>query len=151
MSGPGRGKKPVLRRALLLRRVLRRLAPPGAWTRHAMARDSDGQPLFNARDVQARSWCLSGAIACESEFFDSRWDFRTHFSSQAQQISELGQSIGMRGYTNSVLYNNNPARTQEDILDLLREAIRSYEAAFRAPGARWGQPALRSSGCRMLE
>lgn len=92
-----------------------------------MARDSDGQPLFSAREVQARSWCLSGAVACESEFFE-QWDFPTHFPSQARQISELGQSVHRRGFDNSVRYNNSLTRTQEDILRLLREAIRNYEA-----------------------
>src|SRR3990167_7020873 len=52
-----------VRRAILLRRVLKRIADPGHWVRWTMVEDANGYPCSDPK--RGVRWCVNGAVAYE--------------------------------------------------------------------------------------
>ena len=94
----------ILKRARIL------LTPPGAWTRRAFARGRDGE-LTTIGSETAVSWCSVGALEA-SAWGEDRWSAQNHLMS-ATNI--YGESL--------LMWNDNPGRTQEEVLAAFDKAI----------------------------
>lgn len=92
------------------------LSKPGAWTQGVMARDASRQRGVAPLDSAAACWCLEGAVGKAS--FDTRFEpGRTATPTQVLKVieTELGQKASR--------WNDDPARTQEEVLALLDRLI----------------------------
>ena len=79
------------------------------WTQDAMARNEQGAEVYsNSR--YAISWCLGGALNCASQGFS------------------LNRRVELRKYLGLDLdvpsWNDDPNRTKEDVIKLLRDAAK---------------------------
>ncbi len=80
------------------------LAQPGAWTQHTRARNSKGK-MVRTFDEDACSWCLVGAL---EKCYESKYHIprnRVHQELQTWPTS----------------WNDEPERTQEEVVALLKE------------------------------
>lgn len=80
-------------------------AKPESWTQKQFARDKDGRGC-GPQDARAACWCLGGGIAvCYPDNFNPVWDKILRRIDSASVID----------------WNDDPARTREDILALCEE------------------------------
>ena len=93
----------------LLERAIKRIKQ--GWTQKATARDSCKQPAFSDSPPAVR-WSLIGSLMCPIRFTYQ----------QAKAWEYFPKEIQDRPTT----WNNDPERTQEDVLLLLRNALREH-------------------------
>ena len=93
--------------AEILNRAADRLSREGAWTQNAMAKDADGTQV-PPRYATACQWCSKGAIRAETKYF-----YDVYVAEQA-----LASAIGNAAIA---AWNDDPARTQSDIVEAFRK------------------------------
>ena len=81
------------------------------WTQGYFARDSNGM-ICEHYEPQAVSWCIIGAIRAE---------YPNDFSQRQKCYNKLENILGS-GLSSVVEFNDNPKRTKEEVLDLIRKA-----------------------------
>jgi len=86
------------------------LEKPGAWTQGALARLSDGTPVYSRSLSQASCYCMAGALWVANGF---------RFPDEA--FDALPE--GPRGATGS--WNDAPGRTQSEVVEALRAAAKA--------------------------
>ena len=110
-SWPAHVVSPAGLAAELLRKAAYRVGQPAAWTQHYLGRMEDGTGTFarrTVRDGTIRSRCLLGALYCEHDL-DPRANIHVAYEAIVRAI---GTSLVAD-------WNDNPARTQEDVVGAL--------------------------------
>ena len=104
---------------------------PGSWTQHVLARNRRGNPV-SSESEEAVIYCIVGAVC----HFGAR--VQRELGAHSCPISTLGDEVNRTrgdysGKPNLAEWNNDPARTQEDIrkaiwdtLERLREEKRNH-------------------------
>jgi len=96
------------------------LDKPGAWTQGVFALDSEGNETYSAGD-DAVCWCVLGALNRVKALDGSPYSF-------------LGQVIGVSPID---VWNDDPTRTQSEVVSALRKAS---ELAQRAATSQRAEP-----------
>lgn len=88
------------------------------WTQGCSARNRQGNPVVPS-SPEACQWCLLGAVtAMESAHYRTTVEQRTNVWRIINQLLENRNELQMPS-----AFNDNPARTQREVLELLDEAI----------------------------
>ena len=87
------------------------------WTQNAYARDSQEKPTYPCRN-NAESWCLSGALI--AAVYNLRGGVY-YSSDDAEKAFKLSEDLGLP-CGDTAEWNDNPDRTKEQVVDLLRDA-----------------------------
>jgi hypothetical protein len=95
----------------LLEAGLARISPPGAWTQGYYARNAAGNPVTSTAP-EAVCWCAAGAIVAGPLAW---WQAATRLLSEV-----VGGSLAD--------WNDEPGRTQDEVLAVYREAIARCQA-----------------------
>jgi len=88
------------------------------WTQGAFARKGDGTPTF-AHDTEAVTWSLEGACMIVAQRDGS-----------IERTRGLRRAIGfhINGYITS--YNDDPDRTQEEVIEMIENLIKSMKIDY---------------------
>jgi hypothetical protein len=86
------------------------ITPDGAWTQGHGAHKADGN-ITGARSPDATCWCLHGAVLAASG---------QPFADRAEAFVE--RALGMEHITDAYDWNDDPARTQPEVVAALRKA-----------------------------
>lgn len=92
------------------------------WTQNTYARDKDGEPTPSSRNEdKAVCWCLFGALIKADLKMMNEDDYSPHFFIKYLEEfeSKLGEDIPR--------WNDDPQRTQQDVLNLLDNLISELE------------------------
>lgn len=118
-----------------LTRVRNRLTPEGAWVQRCEAQTASGEQV-HSKSPHAAKWSLSGALVAEEEaakrdlgcftlgIYEKSLDalYSSIFSRDGQLLSEGAcYELGLDGALDS--WNDDPSRTQADILAAIDKAI----------------------------
>lgn len=112
---------PAAKVAELLRRAAYRVGQPGGWTQHYLGRLEDGTGTFARRAMREktiRSRCLLGALYCEHDL-DPKPNIHVAYEA-------IVRAIGTGLIAD---WNDNPARTQDEVVGALLRAAEIAEAA----------------------
>lgn len=92
------------------------LSDPKRWTQNAFAKNSEGRSLgrFFAEE-EACSWCLVGAV----KHVYPTYEWGEIYERLAKILGK--QAFTLRSYVLGV-WNDDPARTHQEVLDLVTEA-----------------------------
>lgn len=98
----------------ILRKAADRLEPEGRWCQGELAMDSKGRGLMNAKNADACRWCMGGAMIAEGSSMGL-----------CAEDEYLDRAIGCEHYVD---WNDDPARTQPEVVAALRKAAELAEA-----------------------
>ena len=95
-----------------LRRALKKISKPGAWTQGTLARNRHGD-YANPASADAECWCASGAIAAVER------------SNAAGAIATdtLLAELAHSGHRRIWEWNDEPCRTQVEVIDMFAAAV----------------------------
>jgi len=88
------------------------------WTQGALARQADGTPTFT-HDDKAVAWSLPGACMLV-----------THHDAHPARERGLRRAIGFHIGEFITAYNDNPERTQEEIISMIDDLIKSMKVNY---------------------
>lgn len=91
------------------------IAPEGGWTQGTFARDSEGKQT-GWRDPEAACFCVSGAIARANGGLWTAWNA---FDAYCRK----------RGFRHMAEFNDEPRRTQAEVVAALRQAAEKARLA----------------------
>ena len=100
---------------ITLRAARELLSKPGTWTQGVMARDASGQKSQAPWSPHAVCWCLEGAIQRASDA--TRFEART--ATPRDVLLAIEKEVGQK----AARWNDDPSRTQEEVLALLDRMI----------------------------
>jgi hypothetical protein len=92
------------------------IEPPGAWTQGAFARAADGASVVST-DPLAVCWCASGAIS------------KVTGSISSEAVFVVREALRKHLPDFIARWNDDPARTQPEVVAMLREAAKAERAA----------------------
>lgn len=87
------------------------------WCQRAAARSATGEPC-GPRDPHAVAWCISAAIY----YGAAPTNFQSHFEAEKLVRASLGFDLDPQKRDSITIWNDDPARTVEDVLYALRDA-----------------------------
>lgn len=89
------------------------------WCQGCFARDAEGQPVA-ATDPLAETFCIRGATRVVSPNDDARERAHWHLENAIIDVTQ-------RSYTSLASYNDDPGRTQAEVLAVFDAAIKLAE------------------------
>lgn len=106
------------------------LSHRGAWTRDAMARDRNNEPV-NVRHEDACKFCALGAIERSAFYYDGKWHGDEFDLSACMEVDrartalrdEIKEKDGSRCWS-IPLYNDQRKRRARDIVALMKKAAK---------------------------
>ena len=107
--------RPTLRRARAL------LAEPGRWTQGAPARTAGGSEC-GALDPDAHAFCMVGALACADDDRSGRY---SEGAAYQHVLNIIGDYHEPDEFDSVEMWNDDPCTSQDAVLALLDEAIRT--------------------------
>jgi len=96
----------------LLEKARELISDPARWTKGAVARDLNGEPIEEFSS-DAVCFCSIGVVSSVANCL-GLFNSTTHL---------LDRCAGKRGYPNILSFNDAPTTTHEDIVSLFQEAI----------------------------
>lgn len=112
----------------LWRAVRERLSDPARWIKGTYARDSEGRSVL-PDSPRAVCWCLDGAIRLEVTLAQGG-DYRLYSELFHQAVGP----INTRRYLSFVDWQDAPATTHKDVLDLVDTLIKEAEREASTQG-----------------
>lgn len=91
------------------------------WTQHCMARNAKGMPVVQS-SKKATCWCLTGALLKAVENFVDRKFTKNLYIYLDSFIKEY-KDKDSSPLTSLITWNDSSGRSQEEVLNLLDEAI----------------------------
>lgn len=96
-------------------KILDLISDKSCWCQRALARDSEGKNVGNPWEIQARSWCLSGAcfLVCDSVDFEDYNNLQNYLDSSARELNF------------SDMTRLNDLSTHENVIDFLKKCLKN--------------------------
>lgn len=104
----------------ILRGARELLADPSKWTKGVHARDQQGA-IVHCIDPDAISFCMGGAVDRQC-CADERYTASPEYQAACGALLDA-----LKVHRNVVDFNDDPATTHQDMLDLFDEAIKKLE------------------------
>lgn len=109
----------------VLERARELIARPGGWTQGAMARRADGSIAASLDPVSGCSFCAGGAVLRAT---NERWEIDAGFTIQRAALISVKKAAGVALADAIACWNDDPDRTQAEVVDAFDRAIAAERA-----------------------